>query len=61
MPQGAQVAQSVKYQTLDFSSGQDLTVCQIEPRLGLCADSAEPAEFSCSLSASPLFTLSLSK
>ena len=29
---GAWVAQSVKHLTLDFSSGHDLTVCEIEPR-----------------------------
>ena len=32
------VAQSVKHLTLDFSSGHDL-----ELRIGLCADSMEPA------------------
>ena len=26
----------------DFSSGHDLTVCEFEPRVGLCADSSEP-------------------
>ena len=39
---GAWAAQSVKRLTLDFSSGHDLTVCDREPRVGLCADSAEP-------------------
>ena len=29
--------------TLDFGSGHDLTVCGFEPRVGLCADRAEPA------------------
>ena len=28
------MAQLVKGLTLDFSSGHDLTVCEIEPRLG---------------------------
>ena len=28
---------------LDFSSGHDLIVCEIEPHTGLCADSTEPA------------------
>ena len=35
------VAQSVKHPTLDFSSGHDLTVCELELRIGLCADSVE--------------------
>ena len=48
----------------DFSSGHDLTVHELEPRDGLCADSSEPG--ACfgfcvsSLSAPPVFTLSLS-
>ena len=25
-----------------FSSGHDLTACELEPRVGLCADSSEP-------------------
>ena len=37
------MAQSVKPLTLDFGSGHDLTVGEFEARLGLCADSAEPA------------------
>ena len=40
---GAWLAQSVKDLTLDFGSGRDLTLRGIEPRLGLCADSSEPA------------------
>ena len=40
---GAWVAQSVKHLTLDFSSGHDLTVHEIEPRVGLCTDRVEPA------------------
>ena len=48
---------------LDFSSDHDLTVHDLEPRVRLCADSAEPAwdAFSQSLSALPLHALSLSK
>ena len=42
-PRGAWVAQLVKRLTPDFGSGHDLTVCEIEPRVGLCADSVEPA------------------
>ena len=37
------MAQWVQHLTLDFGSGHDLTVSEIEPRAGLCADSAEPA------------------
>ena len=48
----------------DFGSGHDLTVCEFEPRVGLCADtwSLEPASdpVSPSLSAPPLLALSLS-
>ena len=46
---GAWVAQSVEHLALDFSSGHDLTVCEFEPHIGLCADSAEPAWDSLSL------------
>ena len=38
---------SVRCLTFDFGSGHDLMVCEfgphIEPSIGLCADSAEPA------------------
>ena len=37
------MAQLVKHPTLDFGSGRDLTVREIEPQAGLCADSAELA------------------
>ena len=49
---------SVKCLTLHFSSGHDLTVHEIEPRVGLCANSAEPAWDSLSLSLSLLLSLS---
>ena len=58
------MAQSIKHPTLGFGSGHDLTVCEIELHVGLCADSTELAwdslsplflPFPCSLS------LSLSK
>ena len=39
---GAWVAQSVERPTLDFGSGRDLMVGEIEPRVRLCADSVEP-------------------
>ena len=62
---GTWVAQSVKRPTLGFSSGHDLTVHEIEPRLGLCAGSADPAWDSLSLSVSlcpfPACALSLSR
>ena len=56
------MAQLVKRPTLDLSSGRDLTVREIEPRLGLCADSMETALASVSpyLSAPLLLVLSLS-
>ena len=49
---GTWVAQAVKHPALDFSSGHDLMVGEIEPCVGLCADSAKPAwdYFSFSLS-----------
>ena len=47
------MAQSVTCPTLDFGSGHDLTVRGIEPQVSLLG-------FSLSLSAPPLFMLSLS-
>ena len=38
---GSWVAQLFKCLTLDFGSGHDLTVCEIEPQTGICADSEE--------------------
>ena len=59
------VAQLVKCPTLDFGSDHDLTFCEFEPPIGLCADSAEPAwdslSFSLCLSLPPSLSLSLSK
>ena len=60
------VAQSVKCPTLDFSSDHDLPVQVIEPHVGLCTDSVEPAWDSLPLSLSlcphsPACPLSLSK
>ena len=40
---GAWVARSVKCMTLDFHSDHDLMVHRIEPCIGICRDSAEPA------------------
>ena len=47
------MAQLVRCPTLDFGLGHDLTVRGIEPRTGLCADSAESAWDSLSPSALP--------
>ena len=54
---------SVKRPTPDLGSGRDLTLREIEPRVGLCTDSAEPAwdSPSPSPSAPPLLAHSLSK
>ena len=48
--------------TFDFCLGHDLTVREVEPRVGLCTDSVELAwdSLSPSLSALPLLVLSLS-
>ena len=55
------MTQLVNRQTLDFGSGYDLMVREIETRIGLCADSMESAwdSLSPSLSAPPLLILSL--
>ena len=55
------MAQSSKHLRLDLGSGYDLTVCEIELRVGLCADGQEPARdaLSPSLSVPPLLMLSL--
>ena len=55
------MAQSVQPPTLDFSSGHDLVVHEMEPYIGLCADSEEPAwdSLSPSLASPPLLALSL--
>ena len=56
------VAQLVKRLTLDFHSGPDLTVCEFESCIGLCADSVELVWDSLflPLSAPPPLMLSLS-
>ena len=58
----AWVAQSIEHPTPDFRSGRDLTFCEFEPHLELCADGTEPAwdSFSSFLSAPPLLELFLS-
>ena len=57
------MAQLVKCLTLDFGSGHDLTVHEIELLIGLCANSVEPTwdTLSPSLSASPPLMFSLSQ
>ena len=56
------MAQSVKHPTLGFRAGRDVMVHEIEPRVGLCTSSTEPAwdSLSPSLSAPPLLELSVS-
>ena len=48
--ESAWVAQMVKCPTLNFGSGHDVLVYEIQPHHVLCADSAEPARGSLSLS-----------
>ena len=43
----------------NFISGHDLVVCKFKPHVGLCADGAEPAWDSLSLSLPHLLSLSL--
>ena len=57
---GAPRAQLTEGPTLDFSSGHDLTVREFESRVGLCADSSEPAWGSFPLSLPLSLSLSLS-
>ena len=62
---GVPLAQSVKRLALDFGSGHDLPVRGLEPRVGLWADSPEPAAcfgfcVSPSVYPSPTHALSLS-
>ena len=54
------MAQSAEHLTLDFVSGHDLMVCEFEACIGLCADGADPAwsSLSLSLSVPPLLVLS---
>ena len=52
------MAQLAKHPTLDFSSGDDFMLCELEPRVSLCTDSIG---FSLSfLSAPPLLVSALS-
>ena len=48
------VAQSVEHRTLGCSSGHDLTVQEIKPHVGLCANGTKPAWGSLSPSLSSL-------
>ena len=55
---GSWVVQSVKRLTLEFGLGHDLMICGIEPHIGFCADSMQPAWDPLSLSLSlPLLCL----
>ena len=56
---GPRGAQSVELPTLGISSGHDPAVREIEPRIGLCADSAEPAWDSLSLACSCSLSLKI--
>ena len=58
---GAWVAQSVKHLTLDLSSDHDLRVHGIEPHVGLCAHSVQPAWDSLSPSLCPSAPLTIHK
>ena len=58
-PDGVHPRGSCVAQALDFRSGHDLMICEIEPRAGLLADSMEPAWDSPSLSAPSPSTLTL--
>ena len=53
------MAQLVKCPTLDLGSGPNLTVCEFDPCVRLCADSVERAWDSLSPSHSALLALSL--
>ena len=57
------MVQSVKYPTLDFFSGHNLTVHGFQPQVKLSADSVEPVwdSLSLPLSVPLLFELSVSK
>ena len=46
---GVWVAQCIKCPILDFGSGHDLMVGEVEPHIGLCTDNVEPAWDSLSL------------
>ena len=54
------MAQLVRHLTLDFGSGYDLMVHEIEPRVGFCTDSVESAWDSLALSLSLSLSFSLS-
>ena len=59
------MAQWVTRPSPDVGSGHDRVDCEFEPRIkpfiGLCADSAKPAQDSLSLCPSPTLALSLSQ
>ena len=55
------MAQLVEYPTLDLGSSHNLTVCELEPQAGLCADSTELRILSLPLSSLPTCSLTLSQ
>ena len=55
------MAQSVKRLTLDFGSGHDLRLCELEPHIGLCAESVDPAWIPLSVSLSLSLALSFTQ
>ena len=57
---GAWMAQSIKRPTLDFGSGHNLMVCEMERRVGFYTDSTARSLLGISLSLSLPFTLCLS-
>ena len=62
-PRGTWVAQPVKLLTLGFGSDYAFGVCELEPCIGLCTNSMEPAWDSLSLPtlfSSPAHALCLS-
>ena len=59
--EGVWVDQSIEHPALDFGSGHDLTVHGMEPRVGLCTDSMQPAWECLSLSLSLSLFPSLSQ
>ena len=64
LSRGAWLAQLVKHLSFGFSMGHDVTVCEFELCIGLCADRMEPAwdslSLPLSLSVPPLLVLLLS-
>ena len=58
---GDHVVQSVKHLTLDFVSGHDPQVCEIEPHVRLCADGASLLAILCLPPHPPLSKINIKK